>query len=257
MPALASYTFSISMFELLSPLVAGGTLKIMDRSEVLDVEYMAHTLQTATFVHAGPSLLKTLVKYIQRNIADYTVFDGLRHLSSGGDMVPPDLLRNLQLIFQSTELYVIYGCSEIACMGFTYAVNPIVPIERTYVGKPFNNVVLMLLDKEGNNVPIGVSGEVCIGGNGVAIGYLNRPELTDEKFFVYDDIRFYRTGDVGRLNPEGNLELLGREDFQIQIHGMRVELGEVEYYLRQMPGIQDGVVVARPHGRKCFGHILC
>ena len=249
MPALASYSFSISMFELLSPLLAGGTLVIVDRADILDAEVMVEMLQNVTFVHAGPSLLKSLVKYIHANIDDYSVFQGLRHLSSGGDMVPPDLLRNLQLIFRNTELYVIYGCSEIACMGFTYAVDPIVPIEKTYVGKPFANVALLLLDNEGKRVPIGVTGEVCIGGHGVAIGYLNRPELTKEKFFEFGSTRFYRTGDIGRLNSEGNLELLGREDFQIQIHGMRVELGEVEYHLRQIPAIRDAVVVARPHGK--------
>ena len=249
MPALASYSFSISMFELMSPLLAGGTLVILDRADILDAEIMVEMLQNLTFVHAGPSLLKSLVKYIHANIDDYSVFNGLRHLSSGGDMVPPDLLRNLQLIFRNTELYVIYGCSEIACMGFTFRVDPIIPIEKTYVGKPFENVALLLLDKEGKRVPVGVSGEVCIGGHGVAVGYLNRPELTEEKFFVFGDTRFYRTGDVGRLNNEGNLELLGREDFQIQIHGMRVELGEVEYHLRNIPAVRDAVVVARPHGK--------
>ncbi|GJM28800.1 MAG: hypothetical protein DHS20C17_14350 [Cyclobacteriaceae bacterium] len=248
MPALASYTFSISMFELLSPLVAGGTLRILDLQHILDAKAMVGTLSEVTFVHAGPSLLKQLVKYINRNVDDYSMFSGLRHLSSGGDMVPPDLLRSLQLIFQTTELYVIYGCSEIACMGCTYEIDPVRPVEKTYVGRPFKNVSILLLDKDGNIVPIGVAGEVCIGGNGVASSYLNRPDLTEKKFFTLDGIKYYRTGDVGRLTAAGELELLGREDFQIQIHGMRVELGEVEYHLRQSPGVKDAVVVEKING---------
>jgi amino acid adenylation domain-containing protein len=248
MTSLASYTFSISMFELLSPLVAGGMLRIMDRQSILDAEAMVKTLQEVTFVHAGPSLLKSLVNYIIHNVDDYSVFNGLRHLSSGGDMVPPDLLRKLQLIFYQTELFVIYGCSEIACMGCTYPIDPVRPIEKTYVGKPFKDVSILLLDKDNNVVPIGVTGEVCIGGRGVAAQYLNQSELTSEKFFIHNNIRYYRTGDVGRLTTGGDLELLGREDFQIQIHGMRVELGEVEYHLRQASAVKDAVVLAKKHG---------
>lgn len=247
MPSLASYTFSISMFELLSPLVAGGTLRIMDRQQVLDVASLTQMLQEVTFVHAGPSLLKNIVKYIKRNNLDYSLFSKVRHLSSGGDMVPPELLEQLRQIFKNTEIFVIYGCTEIACMGCTYPIDPGQPILKTYVGKPFHNVFINLLDGDGNIVPIGVSGEVCIGGNGVGKGYLNRPDLSAEKFFHLNGVRFYRTGDVGRLTAKGNLEMLGRSDFQVQIRGMRVELGEVEYHLRQAPGVRDGVVIARPH----------
>ncbi len=248
MPAMASYTFSISMFELLSPLVAGGTLRILQRSEVLDASFMIQTLQEVTFIHAGPSLLKSLVKYIQKHISDYTVFKSLRHLSSGGDMVPPDLLQNLREIFPQVELFVIYGCSEIGCMGCTYFYHPDKPITKTLVGKPFDNVVLRLLDEDGNQVPVGVTGEVCFGGGGVAKGYLNRLALTDKKFYENSGTRFYRTGDMGKLNSQGDLELLGRRDFQVHVRGMRVELGEVEYHLRQAPGVRDAVVISRKHG---------
>jgi acyl carrier protein len=104
------------------------------------------------------------------------------------------------------------------------------------------------LDGRGEPVPVGVSGELYIGGAGVARGYLNRPELTAERFiespFVAGD-RLYRTGDLGRYLPDGNIEFLGRADFQVKIRGYRIELGEIEARLAQYPGVQDAVVLAR------------
>jgi len=120
MPALASFSFSISLFELMTPLVAGGILMIVDRNRVLHPTSLAEVLQKATVVHAGPTLLKGLVRYLEEHISDYSVFDQLKHVSSGGDMVPPELLRTLQGIFSQSELFVIYGCSEISCMGCTH-----------------------------------------------------------------------------------------------------------------------------------------
>ncbi len=248
MPAMASFTFSISMFELLSPLVAGGTLLLLDRGHILDPQLMVETLKEISFIHAGPSLLKKLVAYIEAREMDPRTFSGIRHLSSGGDMIPPELLGKLQQLFSGAELYVIYGCSEVSCMGCTWFIDPDTPVVKTYVGKPFANVSVAVLDEDGNIVPIGVAGDVCIGGDGVVKGYLRRPELTAEKFFCRDGVRFYRTGDRGRINPEGNLELLGRRDFQVQLRGMRIELGEIEYHLRQAPGVRDGVVMAGNSG---------
>ena len=248
MPALASFSFSISLFELMSPLVAGGTLVILDRNRILDPASLANVLQQVTVVHAGPALLKGLVRHLQQHVSDYSVFQKLRHLSSGGDMVPPELLRALRGIFSQSELFVIYGCSEISCMGCTHFYPHDLPIERTHVGKPFDNVSLILVDSDDHLVPQGVVGDVCFGGKGVVPGYLNRPELEAEKFFYHQGKRFYRTGDRGRLNHQGDLELLGRLDFQIQLRGMRIELGEIDYHLRKAPGVREGLTVARQHG---------
>ena len=111
MPAVAGFTFSISMFELMSPLTVGGTLVVLDRQHVLDAEFMALQLQAVTFFHIGPGLLKNIVKCIKRDRDDMTVFQGVRHASSGGDMVPPELLTDMRAIFSRAEVYVIYGCS--------------------------------------------------------------------------------------------------------------------------------------------------
>jgi acyl-coenzyme A synthetase/AMP-(fatty) acid ligase len=148
-------------------------------------------------------------------------------------------------IFVAAEIYVIYGCSEISLRGCTWRVDDKPSIDKTYVGKPFSNVRLALLDDDGNRVPVGAVGNVCFAGGGVVDSYLNRPELTDRLFFERDGQRYYSTGDRGRLNTAGDLELLGRRDFQVQIRGMRVELGEIEYHLRQAEGVREGVVASR------------
>lgn len=246
-PAVAAFTFSISMFELTAALSVGGTLVVLERAHVLDAARMTRTLQEVTLFHIGPSLLKSIIKYIKANVPDFGVFGKVRHASSGGDMVPVEVLRDLKTIFSRAEVYVIYGCSEVSLMGCTWEVTSSSP-ERTYVGKPFAGVHLLVLDDDDNRVPIGAIGDVCFGGPGVVGGYVD-PSLGHDRFFERDGIRYYRTGDRGRLYPDGNLELLGRRDFQIKLRGMRIELAEIDYHLRQAPGVRDGLVAAKQHRR--------
>lgn len=248
MPAIARFTFSITMFELLSPLVAGGTLVVLEREHILDFKRMVQTLQQVTVAHLSPSLLRKLVAYIRDTGVDIQTFRGLKHLSSGGDMVSADLLESLKTIFPFSELYAIYGCSEISCMGCFYPVPMDRTVTKSRVGKPFKNVSVRLYDSHQNLVPVGVVGEIYFGGAGITQGYLNREELTQEKFVVINGQRFYRTGDLGRFDAEGNLEILGRSDFQIKLRGIRIEPGEIETALRQAPGVRDGIVMARELG---------
>ncbi len=248
MPAIARFSFSISMFELMSPLVAGGTLVVLARDHVIDPARMTESLEGVTFFHMGPSLLRGVLAHIRHHRKDFSRFDHVRHASSGGDMVSPEILEGLKEIFQKAEVFVIYGCSEISCMGVTYPALRDRTITRTYVGRPFDNVVVRVLDSNRNVVPFGVVGEICFAGEGIAKGYLNRPELTKEKFVEIEGKRFYCTGDMGRVGVDGNLEILGRRDFQVQLRGMRIELGEIEYTLRKAPRVKDGVAMARPDG---------
>ena len=249
MPAIARFTFSITMFELLSPLVAGGKLMILERDHILDFQRMVQTLQQATVIHTSPSLLQKLLTYIQDNNLDLQSFQQLKHVSTGGDMVPTALLETMKRIFQAAEVYVIYGCSEVSCMGCSYPVVNDQPI-KSRVGKPFTNVSVRLYDSHLNLVPIGIPGEIYIGGAGVTQGYLQREALTQEKFVTIDGSRFYRTGDIGRFDTDGNLEMLGRADFQVKLRGIRIELGEIEATLRQAPGVREGVVMARELGAR-------
>jgi amino acid adenylation domain-containing protein len=248
MPAFARFTFSITMFELLLPLVAGGTLIVLERDHILDFQRLTRTLAQVTMLHTSPSLMRKLLAYIQDQGMDGRTFDAIRHASVGGDMADASLLEQMKTVFTQAEVFVIYGCSEISCMGCTYPVlrdnHPTV----SRVGQPFKNVLVRLYDPQQNLVPIGVTGEIYFGGVGVTKGYLHRPELTREKFVLIDGQRFYRTGDLGRWDADGQLTILGRSDFQIKVRGIRIELGDIETALRQAPGVREGIVMARTLG---------
>ncbi|HEX2734092.1 MAG TPA: amino acid adenylation domain-containing protein [Polyangiaceae bacterium] len=243
-PALARFTFSITFFELLSPLAAGAQLVLLPRGRVLDMAAMCSTLREVTCIHASPSLWRKMIAFIDAQKLGRESFANLRHVSSGGDMVPPDVLESLKRIFPKAEVFVIYGSSEISCMGCTFPVPRDRTLTSTRVGKPFPNMAVRLLDSGGNLVPPGVLGEVCFAGDGVAKGYLNLPEHTAQQFRTQHGERLYRTGDVGRFDANGDLELVGRSDFQIKLRGFRIEPAEVEAVLRTLEGIRDAVVCA-------------
>ena len=239
--ACARFTFSISMFELASPLLAGGTLRLIPREDLLQLDVLVKHLQWANSFLIGPSLLKRLLPYIQSNFDTLEPFEHVKHSSTGGDMVPPDLLESLKTVFPKAEIYVIYGSSEISCMGCAYLVPRDRHISKTLVGKPHANTLLRIEDMHGNLVPPGVKGRLAFGGDGIVRGYLNLEELTKEKFFNLNKQRYYRIGDVGRYDFDGNVELLGREDFQIKIRGIRIELAEVDHFLRKIPLVEDAI----------------
>jgi amino acid adenylation domain-containing protein len=243
-PAMARSSFSITFFELLSPLVAGGKLLFLNRADVLDTAKMLLVLQTVTCIHASPALWRRLLAHIRETGLGPDAFGNLRHASSGGDMIPPDVLEGLRSQFPTAELYVIYGSSEISCMGCTFRVDNNRPVVRTQVGRAFPNMTVRVLDAALNPVPEGVVGHVHFGGAGLGRGYLNAPELTTTKFPSIDGERLYNIGDVGRLDAAGNLELLGRSDFQIKLRGIRIEPGEIETVLRKVPGVRDALVSA-------------
>jgi amino acid adenylation domain-containing protein len=250
MPAIARFSFSISMFELMLPLVAGGTLVILARDHILDLARMTRTLSEVTFVHAGPSLLKVLLPYVKRHAPDLNAFARMRHVSSGGDMIPPSVLEAMREVFVHADVFVIYGCSEIGCMGCTYGVPHDGPLLKTYVGWPFDNTIVRITDAAFNVVPVGADGEISFAGGGIAKGYLNRPDLTADKFIEGEAHRFYRTGDIGRMTEDGCLEVLGRSDLQVQVRGIRVEIGEVEHHLQMAPGVRDCVVSVKEDANK-------
>ncbi len=242
---VARFTFSISFFELLSPLLSGACVRILSREEILDLQRLAKHIEWATVFHIGPGLLKQMLPYIKNNYTDFSVFQNMKHVSSGGDMVPPNILEQLKEIFFNAEVFVIYGSSEISCMGCTYKVPRGEVVSRTLVGQAMSNVKVRIEDDNGNLIPYGDIGNIVFGGDGLVQGYLGLEELTAEKFYQIDGERWYRIGDIGRMDRYGNVEMLGRKDFQVQIRGMRVELIEVESCLRKLPGVIDVVVVAR------------
>jgi amino acid adenylation domain-containing protein len=249
--SLARYTFSISLFDLISPLVCGGSVRIIDRDDVLTPERLCKVLDEVTVVHAGPSLLGSLFRYLRATPSAPRTFPKMRHASSGGDLVPPSVMEEMKQVFENAEIYVIYGCTEISCMGTTFPVRtrgPVVgetKVTRSFVGKPFPDVTVRVLDPKRDLVPFGVVGEICFAGKGIVRGYLDQPELTAQKFINIDGQRFYQTGDMGRLHEGGNLEILGRRDFQVQLRGIRIELAGIEKTVQELGLAAQCAVVAK------------
>jgi amino acid adenylation domain-containing protein/non-ribosomal peptide synthase protein (TIGR01720 family) len=241
---IAKFSFSISLFDLMTSVISGGRLVVLPRDAVMDYARLSAALEHATFVHIGPNLLKGLVQYIKKNYLTFQPFAGLRHVSSGGDFVPADLLEDLKCIFGRAEIYVIYGCTEIACMGCFYLVPRDVVVDKSYIGTPFVGMEVVLLNDEGEKAVDSTIGEICFKGTGITKGYLNRPELNEKAFVEIDGTTYFRTGDIARRDLSGNLEYLGRRDFQIKLRGQRVELIEIETHLRNAPGIRDAIVAA-------------
>jgi len=248
MACLAPFSFDIFLFELLNPLLVGGTCHLFDFQAAPDLDRLLASLGALSRLHAVPALMRQIVDAVRRDRPEADPYPGLRTLFVGGDAVPASLLADLRQVFPGAEIRVLYGPTEgtIICSSFRVPAGGEVP--RAAIGRPLDGMGLRLLDPAGRPVPLGVAGEIAISGRGVARGYLNRPELTAERFIPDPAAvggRLYRTGDLARQLAEGGLEFLGRVDHQVKVRGFRIELGEVEAVLRRQPGVGEAVVLIR------------
>ncbi|HEY0736330.1 MAG TPA: amino acid adenylation domain-containing protein, partial [Herpetosiphonaceae bacterium] len=244
MPCIASFSFDIALFELFCPLLAGGSAVLLTKQQVLDLPGLARTLQAITVLHTLPSLMRQIAGYIRDSDLQRR-YSTLRQVFVGGDAVAPDLLAEIHDAFPGARINILYGPTEATIICATHAVQPKQILSKHLIGTPMHNSTLRLYDPHGQLVPIGVPGELYIGGASVTRGYLHRPELTAEKFVALDNQRWYRTGDLARYLPDGTLEFLGRSDQQVKIRGFRIELGEIEAVLHAHPDVQEAVVLAR------------
>ncbi len=241
LPCIASFAFDIFLFELLGPLLAGGTCVLLPLRPTLDLERLVDELGAATRLHAVPAVMRQVLETARRRGAPAPL---LRSLFTGGDAVPADLLADLRESFPRTATWVLYGPTETAIVCTAWRVPAAGPV-RSLLGRPFAGVEIQLRDDGGNPVPVGVTGEIWIGGTGVARGYWRREELTAEKFVTSGGGRFFRSGDLARRLPDGTLEFLGRADQQVKVRGFRVELGEVEAALLRQADVEEAVVTAQ------------
>ncbi|MDY7092838.1 MAG: amino acid adenylation domain-containing protein [Acidobacteriota bacterium] len=251
-PALASFAFDIFLFELFGPLLAGGSVALVENHPTLDLDDLISRLGGWTSIHGVPALLRQVV---DRLLKDETgPISGLRQIFVGGDRVPPELLVDLAAVFpqaSSSEgaVRVLYGPTETAILCASWSVPEDGSAPGAMIGRPLPGCRLWVLDEAGEPVATGVPGELWIGGPGVAQGYWRREELTAEKFTTGPDgERAYRSGDRARWRRDGSLEFLGRGDGQVKIRGFRVELGEVEAALANHPAVAQCAVVARQDG---------
>ncbi|MCP5360896.1 MAG: amino acid adenylation domain-containing protein [Sinobacteraceae bacterium] len=242
--AVTTISFDIAGLELYLPLSVGARVLLIDRETALDGEALAQALEAgeANVLQATPATWRLLIE------ADWAPTRPIRALC-GGEALPRDLAD--QLLSRVAELWNMYGPTETTIWSTIARVEP-APQDIT-IGRPISNTQIYVVDDHGMPLPIGVPGEIWIGGKGVALGYHQRPELTAERF-VPDDFgdragaRLYRTGDLGYWDAEGRLHHLGRRDHQVKIRGYRIELGEIEAELAELPDIRQGVVLVRDMG---------
>ncbi|HEX6290386.1 MAG TPA: amino acid adenylation domain-containing protein [Herpetosiphonaceae bacterium] len=253
MPWIASIAFDITLFELFNPLLAGGTALIVSQAEVLDLPRFSQTLRRCTRLHAVPSLMRQIVLATRASAASPTDYAIMRQLFVGGDSVPAELLSAMQNAFPGAEVTVLYGPTEATIICTSYSTPRGHTLTGHPIGTPLPNVLIRLYDTNRQLVPIGVHGELYVGGAGRTRGYLHQPELTAEKFVEIDGQRWYRTGDLARYLPDGTIEFLGRSDHQVKLRGFRIELAEIEAVLRQHPAIQESVVLVWEHQAETRG----
>lgn len=243
--AVTTISFDIHTLEIYLPLTVGATIILASQQLVADglglAELMAR--HQATVMQATPASWRMLLTANWQGNPDLKAI-------CGGEALLRDLANSL--LEKTGSLWNIYGPTETTVWSTTCEIKPD-RITRTQdapesIGRPIANTQIYILDKHLQPVPIGVAGELYIGGDGVARGYLNRPELNRESFLdnpFSGSGRMYRTGDLVRYLPDGNVEYLGRIDNQVKIRGFRIELGEIENVLEKHPDVRQGVVMAR------------
>ncbi|MGI9072211.1 MAG: non-ribosomal peptide synthetase [Bryobacteraceae bacterium] len=240
--AVTTISFDIAALELYLPLIVGARL-VLASSETAGDGYKLQTLlprTDPTVMQATPATWRLLLE------AGWQGGSNLKILC-GGEAMPRDVAA--QLLKRASSVWNMYGPTETTVWStiseVTHYDGPIT------IGKPIANTEVYVLDRHLEPVPVGVPGELCIGGAGVARGYLHRPELTAEKFIPHpfrdqeSGERLYRTGDLARYRANGEIECLGRTDNQVKVRGFRIELGEIESALNAYPGVKQNVVVAR------------
>jgi amino acid adenylation domain-containing protein len=242
-----SLSFDASAWEFFWPLVTGATLVIARPYAEKDGDYMVKTLQEqgVTVLQLVPSLLKLLVEQ-----EGFEKCSSLKYVFCGGEALPAAVAERFLERLPRARLTNVYGPTETTMHVTTWECGKDTEERIVPIGRPVGNTQAYILDANMQPVPIGVPGELCIGGVQVARGYLNRPELTAERF-IADPFsnqvgqKLYRTGDLASFRPDGSIKFLGRIDHQVKIRGYRIELGEIESVLRQHEAISDVIVMAR------------
>lgn len=242
----APFSFDFAVWELFGPLIAGACVVLARPEGQRDPAYLLDLIrsQGITVTHFVPSMLQAFLE--EPGIEQCT---SLRHIFGGAEELPVDLERRFFARCQAT-LHNVYGPSETTIDATHWICQPSAENSTVPIGRPIANTQIYVLDRFGQAVPVGVPGEIYIGGLGLARGYLNHPELTAERFLPdpfgpSPGARMYRTGDQGRFLPDGTLEYCARLDHQVKVRGFRIEPSEIEAALRAVPGISQAAVVVR------------
>ncbi|KXZ23340.1 non-ribosomal peptide synthetase, partial [Bacillus nakamurai] len=245
---LSNYVFDAFMFDLFGSLLNGAKLVIVPKETVLDMSRLSHVIkrENVSILMITTALFHLLVD------VETSCLSTLRKIMFGGERASVEHVKKALSTVGKGKLLHMYGPSESTVFA-TY--HPVDVIEEDTlsipIGKPVSNTEVFILNPDGRVQPAGVAGELCVSGEGLVQGYFNRPELTEEKFVPHpfkDGERMYKTGDLARWLPNGDIEFIGRIDHQVKIRGQRIELGEIEHQLQSHDRVQESVVLAVDQG---------
>jgi amino acid adenylation domain-containing protein/FkbM family methyltransferase len=237
--SVTTFSFDICYLEFFVPLISGGKLVVVPRDLAIDGYKLANSIaqHLPTHMQGTPSTWQLLLDSKWRNKESLKIL-------IGGEAVKETIKEQLT---QIGTVYNLYGPTETTIWS---AIKKLTANERVLIGKPIDNTSIFILNDQEQLCPPKIVGQICIGGDGLARGYLNQPDLTNKKFIrnrfsKFENDRLYKTGDFGRWLPDGNIEYLGRLDDQVKIRGYRIELGEIEAALQKVNFIDQAVVVTK------------
>ena len=238
--SITTMSFDIFVVESLLPVCSGLKVVFADNQEQNSPILLNELCKknNVDFINTTPSKFNFLMSDAEN--LDY--IRNMKLIFLSGEQLPSNILENVQKVAKDSEIYDMYGPTETTI--FSTHKN-LTNEKKVTIGKPISNTNVYVLDNNMNMVPINVPGKLYIGGKGVTKGYLNRPELTSERFIEYNGDYVYDTGDLAKININYELECLGRSDFQVKIRGLRIELGEIEKQMASYPGVQEAVVAQK------------
>ncbi|NLR57678.1 amino acid adenylation domain-containing protein [Chitinophaga polysaccharea] len=242
---VSSLSFDLSVYDIFGLLAAGGSVQIVPNTDIGEPQKLLQQIYRygITYWDSAPAALQQLTPWLEEEQMQH---NALRLVFLSGDWIPLNLPTVIKSVFRKAEVIALGGATEATVWSNSYPVQSVDPQWKSIpYGKPMQNAKYYILDKDLQPCPIGVPGDLFIGGECIADGYLNEVALTAFRFIdnpFRTGEKMYRTGDTARWYADGNIEFLGRKDAQVKIRGHRIELGEIQYQLRQVPGIKEARV---------------
>ncbi|MDJ0598953.1 MAG: amino acid adenylation domain-containing protein [Crocosphaera sp.] len=256
--ALSALNFDLSVYDIFGMLVAGGTIVIPSADRTKDPAHWLELIvsEQITLWNSVPALMQMLVEYLTNQSQQPS---SLRLALLSGDWLPLNLPRQIQKLGSNIQVVSLGGATEASIWSIYYPITQVDPNWKSIpYGKPLDNQQVYVLDHHLQQTPVWVTGQLYIGGMGLAKGYWEDEEKTNASFIIHpvNGEKLYKTGDLGRYLPDGNIEFLGREDFQVKINGYRIELGEIEAALKQHPTVKEAVVTTVAETQQLVAYIV-
>jgi len=257
--ALSSLSFDLSVYDIFGTLAAGGTIVIPEATNTKEPDHWLKLIQQhqVTVWNSVPALMQMLVEHAASKLDELP--KSLRLVLLSGDRIPLNLPTQIKSLWENIQIVSLGGATEASIWSILHPIEKIDPTCNTIpYGRPMTNQRFYVFNQAIAECPVWVSGQLYIGGVGLAQGYWRDQNKTNASFIIHPQTkeRLYKTGDLGRYLPDGNIEFLGREDFQVKINGYRIELGEIEATLQQYPTVKEVVVAAVGESQQLVAYIV-